>query len=92
MHGERLPGCVGTPLPGVQVKINPDDPTDPHHGELLVKGPQVFLEYYKRPDATRTAFDKDGWFLTGDSVGADSLLETLATTLLVLSVLLLRLM
>jgi malonyl-CoA/methylmalonyl-CoA synthetase len=58
LHGERRPGSVGTPLPGVEVRL-----TD---GELEVRGPGVFLEYWNRPAETRAAFD-DGWFRTGDS-------------------------
>jgi len=61
-------GRVGYPLPGVQVKINPDDSAHPHTGELLVRGPQVFREYFNRPDATREAFNSEGWFMTGDIV------------------------
>jgi len=56
--GERRPGSVGLPLPGVSVRID-------EHGELLVKGNNVFAGYWERPDATRDAF-VDGWFKTGD--------------------------
>src|SRR6185437_7245016 len=56
--GERRPGTVGSPLPGVSAKI--DDT-----GELWVKGSNVFAGYWKREDATRAAFS-DGWFKTGD--------------------------
>ena len=35
-------------------------------GEILIKGPNVFKEYWGKPDATRDAFTKDGWFKTGD--------------------------
>jgi malonyl-CoA/methylmalonyl-CoA synthetase len=56
--GERRPGTVGFPLPGISAKI--DDT-----GELWIKGPNVFSGYWKREDATRAAFD-DGWFKTGD--------------------------
>lgn len=61
-------GRVGYPLPGVQVKIHAEDSAQPNTGELLVRGPQVFREYFNRPDATREAFDSEGWFLTGDIV------------------------
>jgi malonyl-CoA/methylmalonyl-CoA synthetase len=56
--GDRRPGTVGPPLPGVELKIEDD--------EILVRGPNLFLEYLNRPDATRDAF-KDGWFATGDA-------------------------
>jgi malonyl-CoA/methylmalonyl-CoA synthetase len=56
--GERRAGTVGLPLPGVSVRI--DD------GELLVRGPNVFAGYWRRPDATAAAFTADGWFRTGD--------------------------
>jgi malonyl-CoA/methylmalonyl-CoA synthetase len=57
LHGERRPGFVGTPLPGVEVRIV--------DGEIDVRGPAVFSEYWNRPDETRDAF-RDGWFRTGD--------------------------
>jgi len=68
LQGQRFPGCVGTPLPGVEAKLadesgNPVAPGDP--GEILVRGKTVFLEYWRRPEDTRKAF-RDGWFLTGD--------------------------
>ncbi|HTB11391.1 MAG TPA: AMP-binding protein [Bryobacteraceae bacterium] len=56
--GERRPGSVGLPLPGVSVKLSDT-------GEVLLKGPNVFAGYWKRDDATREAF-VDGWFKTGD--------------------------
>ena len=55
--GERRAGTVGFPLPGVSARIEGE--------ELLVKGPTVFAEYWRRPDATAAAF-VDGWFRTGD--------------------------
>jgi malonyl-CoA/methylmalonyl-CoA synthetase len=58
LHGERRPGSVGTPLPGVEVRLV--------DGEIEVRGPTVFLEYWRRPDATTQAF-RDGWFRTGDT-------------------------
>ena len=57
LHGERRPGFVGGPLPGVQVRLA--------DGEIEVRGPGVFLEYWRRPAETRDAFD-EGWFRTGD--------------------------
>jgi len=55
--GERRPGTVGFPLPGVSARIV--------DGELFVKGPTVFAGYWRKPEATAAAFD-DGWFRTGD--------------------------
>jgi malonyl-CoA/methylmalonyl-CoA synthetase len=68
LRGERRPGSVGTPLPGVEVRLVDDEgaPAEPGTpGELEVRGPNVFLEYWGRPDDTRAAF-RDGWFRTGD--------------------------
>jgi malonyl-CoA/methylmalonyl-CoA synthetase len=68
LDGERRPGFVGQPLPGVDVRLVDEAgrevaPGEP--GEIEVRGPSVFLEYWRRPDATRDAF-RDGWFRTGD--------------------------
>jgi malonyl-CoA/methylmalonyl-CoA synthetase len=66
--GERRPGSVGLPLPGVSARIlYPDGaPTpDGQTGELFLRGPNVFSGYWRREDATRAAF-VDGWFRTGD--------------------------
>jgi malonyl-CoA/methylmalonyl-CoA synthetase len=69
LRGERVPGSVGTPLPGVEVQLVGDDgnsvpPGMP--GEIEVRGPNVFAEYWGQPDPTRDAF-RDGWFRTGDT-------------------------
>lgn len=66
----RIPGFVGKPLPGVETIVVKEDETLAavgELGELRIKGPTVFLEYWKRSDATAEAF-KEGWFCTGDIV------------------------
>jgi malonyl-CoA/methylmalonyl-CoA synthetase len=56
--GERRPGSVGFPLPGVSARLE-------ETGEVLLKGPNVFSGYWRNEGATRAAF-VDGWFKTGD--------------------------
>jgi len=67
-------GCIGVPVPSTDVLIV-DDAGEPvplgTPGELLIKGPQVFTGYWKRPDEMRKAFTADGWFRTGDIVTMD---------------------
>jgi malonyl-CoA/methylmalonyl-CoA synthetase len=69
--GERRPGYVGPPLGGVELRLVDDDgdaieaADDETIGEIHVRGPNVFLEYLNRPDATADAI-RDGWFRTGD--------------------------
>lgn len=73
LKGERRPGFVGMPLPGVEVRRVDDQArtvADDVPGELEVRGPSVFREYWRKPDATREAF-RDGWFRTGDTAVVD---------------------
>jgi malonyl-CoA/methylmalonyl-CoA synthetase len=68
LHGERRPGFVGWPLAGVEVRLVDDQgrTVEPGKvGEIEVAGASVFLEYWNRPEATRSGF-RDGWFRTGD--------------------------
>jgi len=55
----NAPGCVGVPLPGVEVKISEE-------GEILIKSPGQMVGYYKRPDLDAEVFTADGFFHTGD--------------------------
>jgi malonyl-CoA/methylmalonyl-CoA synthetase len=68
-HGERKPGHIGQPLPGVEIRLA-DENMKPvpagEQGEILVKGDNVFREYWHRPKATSEAFTSDHWFKTGD--------------------------
>jgi len=59
-NGEIKFDSVGRPAPGVDIKIA-------DNGEVLVKGPMLLKEYYKRPDATAESINGDGYFLTGDA-------------------------
>ena len=52
-------GCVGKPVENVDIKIADD-------GEILAKGPNVMVGYYKNKEETNKVFDQDGWFKTGD--------------------------
>lgn len=57
-------GSVGIPIIGELVKIK--DPDENGEGEICVKGPNVMLGYYKNEEATKAAFDEEGYFRTGD--------------------------
>ncbi|MET0741957.1 MAG: malonyl-CoA synthase [Microvirga sp.] len=68
--GDRVPGAVGPPLPGVLVRI-----AEPESGRILppgeigmieVKGPNVFKGYWRMPEKTASEFRADGYFITGD--------------------------
>jgi malonyl-CoA/methylmalonyl-CoA synthetase len=68
-HGERRPGAVGAPLPGVEVRLKAENgpiiTAEDEPGEIQVRGPTVFQAYWNRPEATAETFE-DGWFRTGD--------------------------
>jgi malonyl-CoA/methylmalonyl-CoA synthetase len=76
LHGERRPGTVGLPLPGIEVRVTdeagrvlgPDEV-----GVLEVCGPNVFKGYWRMPERTAEEFRADGFFITGDlaRIGAD---------------------
>lgn len=66
--GERRPGSVGMPLPGVSIRLwndNYEDVPDDETGEVYLKGPNIFAGYWAREEATKAAF-VNGWFKTGD--------------------------
>ena len=69
LHGERVPGHVGTPFPDVEVRLL-DDAGAPVPegvaGKLQVRSPGMFAGYWQKPEATTAAFTGDGWFDTGD--------------------------
>ncbi len=67
--GERKAGYIGLPLNGVEVRLvdeNGDLVKPEEAGEIQIKGPSVFKEYWKNELATTKAFTADGWFKTGD--------------------------
>lgn len=68
-HRERRPGTVGQPLPDVEIRLKSDGGDivtgDGDPGEIQVRGPGVFSEYFNQPGVTAESFD-EGWFRTGD--------------------------
>ncbi|AKF06331.1 AMP-dependent synthetase/ligase [Sandaracinus amylolyticus] len=60
-----VPGRVGHPIAGCDVRLG-------DHGELQIRGPNVFRGYFRRDTATRDAFTDDGWFRTGDQATIDT--------------------
>ncbi|HEX3365328.1 AMP-binding protein [Phenylobacterium sp.] len=62
LDGDRIPGSVGYPLPGVELRIGGDAET----GVIEIKGPSVFSGYWEMPEKTAQEFTADGYFMTGD--------------------------
>ena len=66
---KKIIGTIGPPLPGTQVMISDDEGNAMalgEVGELCVRGPQVMLGYWQRPDETAKVMTAEGWFKTGD--------------------------
>ena len=69
LRGERIPGSVGLPLPGISMRIADHESRalpDEEIGEIQAKGPNVCRGYWRNPAKTAEAFTADGWFHTGD--------------------------
>ncbi len=64
-YHDFVPGSCGTPLPCMDVKILSRNP-EYEEGEIVTRGTNVMLGYYKNEEATRQAIDEDGWYHTGD--------------------------
>jgi malonyl-CoA/methylmalonyl-CoA synthetase len=68
--GERVPGTVGPPLPGVEVRVVDLESAAPVPaatiGMIEVRGRNIFAGYWRQPDRTRAEFRDDGYFITGD--------------------------
>ncbi|KAL6845193.1 hypothetical protein ACP4OV_024688 [Aristida adscensionis] len=73
LHGMRKEGTVGKPLPRVEAKIIMEDGTETTTGvgELCIRSPSLFKEYWKRPEVTAESFIDGGFFKTGDTVTVD---------------------
>jgi malonyl-CoA/methylmalonyl-CoA synthetase len=74
LRGERVPGSVGPPLPGVEVRVADAEGNVLETGEtgvLEVRGPNVFRGYWRMPEKTRAEFRDDGFFVTGDVARID---------------------
>ncbi|MGO9904061.1 MAG: long-chain-fatty-acid--CoA ligase [Solirubrobacteraceae bacterium] len=74
-HRDRIPGSIGTPIEGVEMRIVSDD----HRalgagevGEIAIRGHNVMKDYLNRPEATAEAIDADGWFYSGDIARTDA--------------------
>jgi malonyl-CoA/methylmalonyl-CoA synthetase len=79
-HGARVPGSVGLPLPGVEIRIADGVGHAVPQGEIgmiEVRGPNVFKGYWKMPEKTEAELRRDGFFITGDlgTIGPDGYLR-----------------
>ena len=70
MGKDRYPGSIGYPVYGVEMRLDNVNP-ETGEGEIVVKGDNVMLGYYKDPERTREAFTEDGWFKTNDVASMD---------------------
>ncbi|KAL3700693.1 hypothetical protein R1sor_018715 [Riccia sorocarpa] len=68
VRGERRPSFVGQPFPGVEITIDDSDSDVKGVGELCLKSPSMFREYWRQPKVTKESFTEDGFFRTGDTV------------------------
>ena len=59
-------GTVGTVIPGVELKLVHEYGMKEGEGEITIKGPNVMMGYYNKPEETKKVIDEDGWFHTGD--------------------------
>lgn len=74
LEGERIAGTVGFPLPGVEARVTDDGGSvlgADEIGVLEVRGPNVFIGYWRMPEKTREEFRDDGFFVTGDVAKID---------------------
>ena len=75
LEGDRIAGSVGTPLPGVELRVadalgKPVTPGSP--GVIEIRGPNVFKGYWRNPEKTAEDIRPDGWFITGDIATIDA--------------------